>query len=101
MVCRSQISPFYTDSFRYLQVADSKLAALNNLTYSVWLSRGAGLALTFDGALILLPMCRNVLKRLRPKLRWLPLDESKWFHCQVAYSLLIFSIIHTASHYVK
>lgn len=87
--------------FRYLQATDEKLAALNTLKFSVWISRGAGLALSFDGALILLPMCRNLLRFVRPKIRWLPLDESQWFHRQVAYAMLIFTIIHTAAHYVK
>lgn len=101
MVCHVWYRPFSANSFRYIQVSNPKLAALNTLSYSVWLSRGAGLVLSFDGALILLPMCRNIIKWLRPGLRWLPLDESTWFHRQVAYAMLIFTVIHTASHYVK
>lgn len=46
-------------------------------------------------------MCRNVLRWLRPQIRWLPLDESAWFHRQIAYALLVFTAIHTAAHYVK
>jgi NADPH oxidase len=80
---------------------NQELVALNALTYSVWISRGAGLCLSVDGTLILLPMCRNLLRYFRPKIRWLPLDESQWFHRQVAYALLFFSIIHTSAHYVK
>lgn len=86
---------------RYIQAVDSRLAALNTLQYSVWISRGSALALSVDATLILLPMCRNILKCIRPRIRWLPLDESVWFHRQVAYSLLLFTIIHVASHYVK
>ena len=65
------------------------------------MSRGAGLVLSFDGAIILLPMCRNILRYIRPKIRFLPLDESQWFHRQVAYSLLVYTIIHVCAHYVK
>ncbi|KAI9893845.1 MAG: hypothetical protein M1814_005398 [Vezdaea aestivalis] len=83
------------------QVEDIRLAALNTLSYSVWLSRGAGLALSVDAALILLPMCRNLLRIIRPKLRWLPLDESQFFHRQCAYSILFFTAIHTSAHYVN
>ncbi|KAI4189088.1 MAG: hypothetical protein L6R41_001695 [Letrouitia leprolyta] len=83
------------------QATDARLAPLNTLTFSVWLSRGAGLALSLDGALILLPMCKTILRWMRPKLRWLPLDESQWFHRQVAYSLLFYTIIHTSAHYVN
>ena len=65
------------------------------------MSRGAGLILSFDVTLILLPMCRNILRFIRPKLRFLPLDENVWFHRQVAYALLLFTIIHVSAHYVK
>ncbi|KAH6708852.1 FAD-binding domain-containing protein [Leptodontidium sp. MPI-SDFR-AT-0119] len=83
------------------QFNDPKLAGLNTLTFSVWISRGAGLALSVDGAMILLPMCRNILRWVRPKIRFLPLDESQWFHRQVAYSMLLWTIVHTCGHYVN
>jgi len=83
------------------QQDDPRLAALNTLTFSVWISRGAGLVLSVDGAMILLPMCRNILRYIRPKIKFLPLDESQWFHRQVAYSLLIWTIVHTSAHYVN
>lgn len=86
---------------RWKQASDERLAGLNSLTFSVWLSRGAGLALSVDGAIIVLPMCKNILRWIRPKIRWLPLDESQWFHRQVAYSLLFWTIIHVSAHYVK
>jgi NADPH oxidase len=85
----------------YKQAADPKLAGLNTLTFSVWISRGAGFVLTFDGTLILLPVCRTLVRWIRPKIRWLPLDENLWFHRQVAYAMLLFTIIHTAGHYVN
>ena len=83
------------------QSADERLAALNELNFSVWISRGAGLALSVDVMLILLPMCRNLLRIIRPTVKWLPLDESQWFHRQVAYSLVFWTVIHVAAHYVK
>ncbi|APA10052.1 hypothetical protein sscle_05g048220 [Sclerotinia sclerotiorum 1980 UF-70] len=83
------------------QASDPRLAGLNTLTFSVWISRGAGLALSVDIAMILLPMCRNILRYVRPKIKFLPLDESQWFHRQVAYSLLFWTIFHVAAHYVN
>ncbi|KAL8909250.1 MAG: hypothetical protein Q9171_005106 [Xanthocarpia ochracea] len=83
------------------QVSDQRLAGLNTLTFSVWISRGAGLALSVDGAIIVLPMCKNVLRWIRPKVKILPLDESQWFHRQVAYSLLFWTILHVSAHYVN
>lgn len=84
-----------------LQQENEKLAGLNTLKYSVWISRGAGLVLSVDVAMILLPMCRNILRYIRPKIRFLPLDESQWFHRQVAYSLLFYTIAHVCAHYVN
>ncbi|KAI5476018.1 hypothetical protein MNV49_000490 [Pseudohyphozyma bogoriensis] len=105
------------------QQSDPRLAALNGLKFSVWISRGAGLALGVDGLLLVLPVLRNLICVLRPKLAWLmPLDENIWFHRQsqsvfshafeeefhgadvawaVAYSLLFFTIVHTTAHYVN
>lgn len=87
--------------FRYSQVSDQKLALLNTLRFSVWASRGAGLVLAMDGFLIMLAVCRNLITWLRPKIRFLPLDENLWFHRQTAYMLLLFTIIHTTAHYVN
>jgi len=83
------------------QMQDPRLAGLNTLTFSVWISRGAGLVMSVDIAAILLPMCRNILKVIRPKIKFLPLDESIWFHRQVAYSLAFWAAVHTAAHYVN
>lgn len=93
--------PQIANTYRWKQASDPKLAGLNTLTFSVWLSRGAGLALSVDGAMILLPMCRNILRYIRPKIKFLPLDESQWFHRQVAYSMLLYTIIHVSAHYVN
>jgi len=84
------------------QATNAKLSALNALTWSVWTSRGAGLVLAFDGGLILLPMLRNVLRVVRPKLSWLfPADENIWCHRQVAYSMAFWAMVHTTAHYVN
>ena len=86
----------------WLQQSNQRLAALNGLTYSVWVSRGAGLVLALDGALILIPMLRNIIRVVRPKLTWLfPADENIWFHRQVAYSMAFWSMVHTTAHYVN
>lgn len=84
------------------QETNQKLAALNGLKYSVWVSRGAGLVLAYDGGLILVPMLRNIIRFVRPKLAWLfPADENIWFHRQVAYSMAFWAMVHTTAHYVN
>jgi NADPH oxidase 1 len=84
------------------QETNNRLAALNALTFSVWSSRGAGLVLAFDGGLILLPMLRNIVTLVRPKVQFLvPADENIWFHRQVAYSMAFWAMVHTTAHYVN
>ena len=84
------------------QATNTRLAGLNTLKWSVWTSRGAGLVLAFDGGLILIPMLRNILRFVRPKLSWLfPADENIWFHRQVAYSMAFWAMVHTTAHYVN
>ncbi|WWC70077.1 uncharacterized protein I206_104023 [Kwoniella pini CBS 10737] len=86
----------------YSQQTNLKLSTLNKLKFSVWISRGAGLVLAFDGGLILIPVLRNLLKLIRPKLMWLfPVDENIWFHRQVAYQMIFWTMIHTTAHYVN
>jgi len=86
----------------YSQASNMRLAALNSLKYSVWISRGAGVALALDGGLILVPMLRNIIRIIRPNLAWLfPVDENIWFHRQVAYSMAFWAMVHTTAHYVN
>jgi NADPH oxidase len=86
----------------FAQETNTKLSGLNALKFSVWISRGAGLVLAFDGGLILVPMLRNIIRVVRPKLAWLfPADENIWFHRQVAYSMAFWAMVHTTAHYVN
>lgn len=45
-------------------------------------------------------MCRNILTFLRPYFR-IYLDDPQWLHRVIAYSLLIFTVIHAGCHYVN
>ncbi|CAB4384688.1 unnamed protein product [Rhizophagus irregularis] len=82
---------------------DPELSNLTAIGLSVTMSRGAGLCLAYDGALILLPVCRNIIRYLRLTFlnKLIPFDENIWFHRQVAYSMLIFTLIHTFAHYIN
>jgi NADPH oxidase len=51
--------------------------------------------------LSLVSLCLFMLIFIRPKLSFLPLYYSQWFHRQVAYSLLVYTIAHVCAHYVK
>ena len=41
------------------------------------------------------------MRFLRPRLRFLPLDENIWMHRQIAYTLLFFTAVHVSAHYVN
>jgi len=86
----------------YSQATNQRLAGLNSLKYSVWISRGAGLVLALDAGLILVPMLRNIIRIVRPTVEWLfPADENLWFHRQIAYSMAFWAMVHTTAHYVN
>ncbi len=100
--CTAPFSSNRGVSYLRFQYTNARLGPLNGLGFSVWTSRGAGLALAFDGGLILIPMLRNIIRVVRPKLTWLfPADENIWFHRQVAYSMAFWAMVHTTAHYVN
>src|SRR2546423_2052911 len=84
---------------RIRQGTDQRLAQTNTVGYSVSLSRGAGLCIVFDTALILLPMLRTIITTIYPKFTLLPLDENIWFHRQVPPLSSLYFLPILFSHY--
>lgn len=77
----------------FLQKSNNELKLLNQLNYSVYVSRGAGLVIAVDISLLLLPVCRR-----------LNLDKYYFtiqFHVMCACSVLTFVVIHVYSHYLN
>lgn len=85
------------------QMTDKELDNLNVLRFSVWVSRGAGLVLALDCACILIPLCRNLVRFLRPTLlnKILPMDENIFLHKMIAYAMVVFTATHVMAHYVN
>ncbi|KAJ1989724.1 hypothetical protein GGI25_004750 [Coemansia spiralis] len=89
------------------------LAMVNYTYYPMWQNmyhllggtfisaRGAALVLHINTALILFPVCRTVISWIRttPLNRIIPFDHALLFHKVVGYSILLFALVHTASHY--
>ncbi|KAF0484145.1 NADPH oxidase [Gigaspora margarita] len=69
------------------------------ITFST--ARAAALVLHVDAAMILFPVCRNLISILRstPLGGIIPFDENLEFHKAIGWSILIFTIIHTVSHW--
>ncbi|KAF9142928.1 hypothetical protein BGX30_001835 [Mortierella sp. GBA39] len=83
---------------------DKNLINLNGpLNYSLWIARGGGICLIWDCSIILLPVCRNILRILRVSFlnKLIPIDENIWFHKITAYSIVVCTAIHAISHYVN
>ncbi|KAF9016911.1 hypothetical protein BGZ52_005513, partial [Haplosporangium bisporale] len=91
--------------FGVLRVKDGdNLEWLNKpLNWSLWIARGGGMCLIWDCCLILLPVCRNILRILRVSFlnNLIPIDENIWFHKITAYSILVCTTIHAVAHYVN
>ncbi|KAF9433747.1 hypothetical protein BGZ76_009027 [Entomortierella beljakovae] len=91
--------------FGILRVKLSKdLDNLNDtLGWSLWIARGGGMCLIWDCSIILLPVCRNILRVLRVSFlnKLIPIDENIWFHKITAYSILFCTIVHSIGHYVN
>lgn len=80
---------------------DLSLKILNQIGTSIYISRAAGLVLSFDCAILLLPTCRNLIRLIRSPFinRWIPFDDNIFLHKVTAYYLLLFTVIHVNAHY--
>ena len=69
----------------------------------VQIARGGGAMLNFNGALILIPMMRNLLTWLRqtPLNNYIPIDESVEFHKLVGQVMFGAAIVHTVAHFLN
>lgn len=85
---------FYSDNLEQAR------AALG-ITYSI--ARSAALVLHVDAAMILFPVCRNLISIIRatPLNSIIPFDENIEFHKAIGWSLLFFSVVHTVAHWVN
>jgi NADPH oxidase len=86
------------------QMNDPGMMAINSIGSTIFVSRGAGLVITLDVLLILLPMCRNLMTLLRSLSflnSWIDFDATLFLHKVSACSMLVFTIIHTNGHYAN
>lgn len=84
------------------QKNDPGMKKVNTIGYTIFVSRGAGLVITLDVLLVLLPMCRNLITVLRSFSilnSWIDFDETLFLHRVSAISMLVFTVIHTNGHY--
>lgn len=77
-------------------------AAQGANTY-VQIARGGGACLNFNGALILIPMLRHLLTKVRASVfgDLFPVDDSIAFHKIVGHVMMVFAVIHTIAHFAN
>ncbi|KAL1952621.1 hypothetical protein VTO42DRAFT_4603 [Malbranchea cinnamomea] len=82
---------------------DNLTSARNTLGVTFAIARSAALVLHVDIALVLLPVCRTFisLARQTPLNGIIQLDENISFHRLVAWSIVVFSWIHTVAHWAN
>ncbi|KAF9593588.1 hypothetical protein IFM89_024222 [Coptis chinensis] len=84
--------------WKYEQVKRSN--AFEIMGHCVCIAKGTAETLKLNMALILLPVCRNTLTRLRSTLlgRFIPFDENINFHKVIAMGIAIQTFVHTFMH---
>ncbi|CAG8495043.1 6173_t:CDS:2 [Dentiscutata erythropus] len=67
------------------------------------IARSAALVLHIDAAMILFPVCRNLITLLRatPLNGIIPFDNNLDFHQIIGWSILFFTIVHVVSHWIN
>ena len=77
--------------------------AAQGASLAVVLARGAGMALNLNGALILVPVMRRIIRALRDTrvAVVLPLDSATRFHRMVGGTMFGFAVAHTAAHFAN
>eukprot|EP00164_Ancoracysta_twista_P003330 GFYU01004442.1.p1 GENE.GFYU01004442.1~~GFYU01004442.1.p1 ORF type:complete len:532 (-),score=157.56 GFYU01004442.1:106-1701(-) len=81
----------------------AKAKSFDTLNHGVTVARSAAAVIKLNSALILLPVCRNLLSMLRyafPRISdFIPLDKNITFHKLCARVMLVGVIAHTTAHY--
>lgn len=91
----------FTFGFLTYYIRDNLSSARQLLGITYPIARAAALVLHLDVALILLPVCRTLvsLARNTPLGAIIPFDKNITFHKFIAWSIVLFSWIHTIAHW--
>ncbi|KAF2175029.1 hypothetical protein K469DRAFT_86122 [Zopfia rhizophila CBS 207.26] len=82
-------------------LTDKSIGARSIFGLTFPIARSAALVLHVDVALILFPVCRNLISMVRrtPLNGIIPFDKNITFHKLVAWSIVFFSWVHTIAHW--
>lgn len=87
-----------TNVYLFLNAVDTYAEKGSNTFIQI--ARGGGAALNFNGMLILVPMLRILLTKLRATIlgKVIPFDESIEFHKLIAHVMMVMALVHTTAH---
>jgi len=93
----------FTMAFLNFLFHDNLKTARETFGITFVFARSAALVLHVDAAVILFPVCRNLISYLRqtPINTIIPLDQNIEFHKAIGWSILFFTIVHTVSHWIN
>ncbi|KAG0087061.1 hypothetical protein BGZ92_007628 [Podila epicladia] len=97
-----QLLIFYL-SFEIYNRSTHYTKARSALGITLGISRGAAAVINFNCGLILFSVCRNLISLLRSTFlnSIVPFDKNIMFHKAVAWSIVMFSAIHSVGHYIN
>ncbi|KAG0214369.1 hypothetical protein BGX28_002186 [Mortierella sp. GBA30] len=90
-------------SFEIYNASTHYSQARATLGLTLGISRGAAAVINLDCGLILFSVCRNLISMLRSTFLndIIPFDKNIMFHKTIAWSIVVFSVVHGISHYVN
>ncbi|CAG8544477.1 30705_t:CDS:2 [Gigaspora margarita] len=90
-------------AFLNYQFNDDLVKARETYGVTFVIARAAALVLHVDAAMILFPVCRNLITLFRatPLNRIIPFDNHLEFHQVIGWSILFFTILHVISHWIN
>ncbi|KAI7832278.1 FAD-binding domain-containing protein [Gamsiella multidivaricata] len=100
--CLLQLLIFYF-SFEIYNRSTRYTQARKTFGTTLGIARGSAAVINFDCGLILFSVCRNLISLLRSTFLndILPFDKNIMFHKTVAWSIVVFSVVHVVGHYVN
>ncbi|XVF20159.1 hypothetical protein REPUB_Repub11eG0174200 [Reevesia pubescens] len=84
--------------WKYMEFYGSPMYQITG--YCICVAKGSAEALKLDMALVLLPVCRRTLTKLRSSFlhKLIPFDDNINFHKLIALAIAIWSVLHTFMH---
>ncbi|EPZ32879.1 hypothetical protein ROZALSC1DRAFT_29851 [Rozella allomycis CSF55] len=91
----------FTDAYLFTLYSPNVSQIRETFSHSLHTARSAAVVLNVDSALVLFPICRNLITFLRstPINHIVPFDDHLLFHKLIGGSVAFFAVVHSMAHY--